>query len=174
MENRKHLSFNQYSSSSGDSSTNKASSNPSYELITGQESDYRATLLPKHQGVPGGGLQQRKVTNQEDSETISLVTMSGGETDTDGVPSTRSTRSRGGTVPRQGARRGWFGARLPSSRAFGLNDNLDGKTRKERLKEFPPNVVRNQKYSIFTFIPKVLYNQVKPFPHDVAYDLMLL
>ena len=33
---------------------------------------------------------------------------------------------------------------------------------------FPPNVIRNQKYSIFTFIPLVLYNQVK-----YCYDKMI-
>eukprot|EP00094_Tigriopus_californicus_P003303 TCALIF_03178-PA protein Name:"Similar to ATP9B Probable phospholipid-transporting ATPase IIB (Bos taurus)" AED:0.14 eAED:0.14 QI:0/0.90/0.83/1/0.81/0.83/12/242/1157 len=31
------------------------------------------------------------------------------------------------------------------------------------LQKFPPNVIRNQKYSVFTFVPRVLYNQFKFF-----------
>ncbi|XP_040569427.1 probable phospholipid-transporting ATPase IIA isoform X1 [Lepeophtheirus salmonis] len=34
---------------------------------------------------------------------------------------------------------------------------------RECLQKFPPNVIRNQKYNIFTFIPVVLFNQFKFF-----------
>ncbi len=34
---------------------------------------------------------------------------------------------------------------------------------KETTEKFPPNVIRNQKYSIITFVPIVLYNQFKFF-----------
>jgi len=34
---------------------------------------------------------------------------------------------------------------------------------RENLQKFPPNVIRNQKYNIFTFIPIVLFNQFKFF-----------
>lgn len=34
---------------------------------------------------------------------------------------------------------------------------------RDSVQKFPPNVIRNQKYSVITFIPLVLYNQFKFF-----------
>jgi len=50
---------------------------------------------------------------------------------------------------------GWCRKKEPASRTVWI-----GRTAQLN---FPPNVIRNQKYSIFTFLPLVLYNQFKFF-----------
>lgn len=137
----------------------------------------------------GAGLQQRKAlfginnsynnnTNNGDedaSESISLVTMSSTSAERPpGGSSLAVTAGLDDNISTQGKTRrdrrtdqelqsrllAYFRKAPPASRTFGLNDNLDGRMRKQAARDFPPNVVRNQKYSILSFIPKVLYNQV--------------
>lgn len=117
------------------------------------------------------------INNGEDdaSENISLVTMSSTSAErppdgsslavTAGLDDNISTQEKTRRDRRTG--QGLWGRllaysrkALPAPRTFGLNDNLDGRMRKQAARDFPPNVVRNQKYSILSFIPKVLYNQV--------------
>lgn len=40
---------------------------------------------------------------------------------------------------------------------------LIAKHQEKYQKQFPPNIVRNQKYNVFTFLPIVLYEQFKFF-----------
>lgn len=113
-----------------------------------------------HSRTTNLSVQQRKVTssyrkdnNLEEGETISLVSMSGTSVSISGTGSTQG-KSR--------QKRGWFGGRGNSDsgapRSIGINDNLEMSTRHT---EFPPNVIRNQKYSFLSFLPIVLFNQVR-------------
>jgi len=52
----------------------------------------------------------------------------------------------------------WFAKKEPSPRTVWVGKSVDS-----NFQQFPPNVIRNQKYSIFSFIPVVLYNQFKFF-----------
>jgi phospholipid-translocating ATPase len=52
----------------------------------------------------------------------------------------------------------WCAKKEPSPRTVWVGKSVDS-----NFQQFPPNVIRNQKYSIFSFIPVVLYNQFKFF-----------
>lgn len=114
-------------------------------------------------------VQQRKVVvpNPDDTaETISLVTMDG----TDAVAASSVTLSdaislqgktrRKSPTPINGSFWTFFRGAPPAARTISLNDNIDNVRRRQKASKFPPNMIRNQKYSIFTFGPVVLYNQV--------------
>ena len=114
-------------------------------------------------------LQQRKVPNlpgdnHSNGETISLVTMGssseGGIDDGRGLAPSDANSTREKSRRREKRRWSLFRGKPPQPRTFCINENLETDRRKQRGREFPPNVVRNQKYSILTFIPVVLYNQV--------------
>ena len=46
---------------------------------------------------------------------------------------------------------------------FGATPGPNSATTAAASAKFPPNVIRNQKYSVVTFLPLVLYNQFKFF-----------
>lgn len=134
----------------------------------GLGSSIHYTTTPVESSSWSQRLQQRKVPNlpednHSNGETISLVTMGSSSEDVGNgrglAPSdANSTREKS----RRRERRRWnpFRGKPPQPRTFCINENLETDRRKQRGREFPPNVVRNQKYSILTFIPVVLYNQV--------------
>lgn len=128
--------------------------------------DSRSTsllLTLPHTPASTRGLQQRKVPSLEtDGETISLVTMA---SDSEGSHETVALSENSVQAKSRKQRRPWrlFGPKPLSSRTFAINDNLESERRKGRNREFPANVVRNQKYSVVSFVPLVFYNQFKYF-----------
>lgn len=148
--------------------------------VAQEDSEYETTvlLLPKPAYASSSTAEQRLRANypqfnyqhvrkvspkHEHSESISLMTM--------GSPASQSTLALSEAASAQDKNRklrkessrgimSLFCAQPASARTVSVNDNLENDRRRRRSSEFPPNVVRNQKYSIFTFVPLVLYNQV--------------
>ncbi|KAF9228134.1 phospholipid-translocating P-type ATPase [Gyrodon lividus] len=97
----------------------------------------------------GKGKQRERYADESDEEATLLGNV---ERSADGEPDVEEDGDRSSTLSRVGTR-----GKQDKSRTIPFRPSEKLQTR------FPPNIVRNQKYNIFTFFPVVLYEQFKFF-----------